>query len=56
MKKILILGAGAIGASVAANFAQAKIPHLIIDPWHDLINTIRTVGIRINCENEIYQS
>ena len=56
MKKILILGAGAIGSSVASNFAQANIPHRIIDPWPDLVKTLRSSGVRINCEDEIYQS
>ena len=48
MKKILILGAGAIGSSVASNFAQANIPHRIIDPWPDLVKTLRSSGVRIN--------
>ena len=46
-KKIAILGAGAIGASVCANFSQAGIEHWIIDPWPDVIDVMRTQGLLI---------
>ena len=46
-KKIAILGAGAIGASVCANFSQAGIDHWIIDPWPDVIEVMRRQGLHI---------
>ena len=46
-KNILILGAGAIGSCVAANFSQANIRHLIVDPWPDLITKVQEHGLQI---------
>jgi 2-dehydropantoate 2-reductase len=46
-KKIAILGAGAIGASVCANFSQAGIDHWIIDPWPDVIEVMKKQGLHI---------
>jgi 2-dehydropantoate 2-reductase len=47
MKKIAILGAGAIGGCVSANFSQASIDHWIIDPWPAVIDVMRTQGLHI---------
>jgi 2-dehydropantoate 2-reductase len=46
-KKIAILGAGAIGGSVCANFAQAGIDHWVIDPWPELVGVMKTKGFHI---------
>jgi 2-dehydropantoate 2-reductase len=56
MKKILILGAGAIGGCVAANFSQANIDHMIIDPWPELIDQLRSHGLHISMIDEQYQT
>jgi 2-dehydropantoate 2-reductase len=45
--KILILGGGAIGGSVAADLLMAKVPITLADPWPDLVNHVRTQGISI---------
>jgi ketopantoate reductase len=49
-KNILILGAGAIGSCVAANFSQANIRHLIVDPWPDLITKVQGHGLQITMQ------
>ncbi len=46
-KKIAILGAGAIGGCVSANFSQAGIEHCIIDPWPEVIDVMRKQGLYI---------
>ncbi len=55
-KKILILGAGAIGGCVSANFSQANVEHLILDPWSELIDVIKQRGFVIHLPEETVQT
>ena len=45
--EILILGSGAIGGSVAADFLMAGIPISIADPWPQLISKVQKEGFHI---------
>ena len=56
MKKIAILGAGAIGGCVSANFSQAGIDHWVIDPWPAVIDVVRTQGLKITSSDGDFQS
>jgi len=55
-KKILILGAGAIGGCVSASFSQANVEHLILDPWSDLIDVIKERGFLIHLPEDTFQT
>lgn len=55
-KKIAILGAGAIGGCVCANFSQAGIEHWIIDPWPDVIDVMKKQGLHITSSDGDFRS
>ena len=54
--EILILGSGAIGGSVAADFIMAGIPISIADPWPSLIEKVRSEGFHIYLPDTDFQS
>lgn len=55
-KKILILGSGAIGCCVAADFSKAQIDFQILDPWPDVISVIKSRGLHITMSHEEIQT
>ena len=44
-KKIAVLGAGAIGSSIAADLTHAGLDVTVIDQWPQQVETIRTQGL-----------
>jgi len=54
--EILILGSGAIGGSVAADFIMAGIPISIADPWPSLIEKVRSDGFHIYLPDSDFQT
>ena len=44
-KKIAVLGAGAIGSSIAADLTRAGLDVTVIDQWPAQVETIRTQGL-----------
>jgi 2-dehydropantoate 2-reductase len=46
-KKIAVLGAGAIGSSVAADLTQAGYDITVIDQWPAQVEALRTTGLHI---------
>ena len=47
MKKICILGGGAIGSCVSASLTEAGLDVVLVDQWSDHINKIRADGLTI---------
>ncbi len=46
-KRILILGAGANGASIGADLTRAGLDVLLVDQWPEHVQTIRKDGLRV---------
>jgi len=47
MKKICILGGGAIGSCVSASLSEAGLDVVLVDQWSDHINKIRADGLTV---------
>ncbi len=47
MKRIAVLGAGAIGSSVAADLAKAGYEPAVIDQWPEHVEAMRARGLRV---------
>lgn len=54
-KQIAVLGAGAIGSSVAADLAKAGHEPAVIDPWPAHVEAMRTHGLRVVMTDEDLQ-
>ena len=46
-KKIAVLGAGAIGGSIAADLTQAGLDVTVIDQWPAHIEAMKAAGLRV---------
>ncbi|HWI15817.1 MAG TPA: 2-dehydropantoate 2-reductase N-terminal domain-containing protein [Burkholderiales bacterium] len=46
-RQIAVLGAGAIGSSIAADFAKAGFEPAVIDPWPEHVEAMRMHGLRV---------
>ena len=51
-KKIAVLGAGAIGGSVAADIAKAGYDLTVIDQWPAHIEAMKANGLRVKIPDE----
>ncbi|GIR68265.1 MAG: hypothetical protein CM15mP73_0860 [Hyphomicrobiales bacterium] len=47
MKKICVLGGGAIGSCVSASLTDAGLDVILVDQWADHINKIRRDGLSV---------
>jgi 2-dehydropantoate 2-reductase len=54
--EILILGCGAIGGSVAADFLMAGVPISITDSWPKVITKLQTEGLQISFPDKEFQT
>lgn len=50
MKKIMIVGAGAMGCLFGARFAQAGYELVLVDVWREHIDAINSTGLKIETE------
>lgn len=55
MKQIAVLGAGAIGSSVAADLAKAGFEPAVIDPWPEHVEAMRAKGLHVVMKDEDLQ-
>jgi 2-dehydropantoate 2-reductase len=53
-KRIVIVGAGAVGGYVGGHFAQSGEDILLIDPWPEHVNYIQKNGLRFKEPNTEY--
>jgi len=51
-RKIAVLGAGAIGSSVAADLAKAGFDVTVIDQWPAQVEALKSAGLRIRMTDE----
>jgi 2-dehydropantoate 2-reductase len=54
-RKIAVLGAGAIGSSIAADLAKAKLDVTVVDQWPAHVEAIKAKGLRIVMPDEDLQ-
>lgn len=54
-KQIAVLGAGAIGSSIAADLAKAGYEPAVIDQWPEHIEAMRTHGLRVTMADDDVQ-
>jgi 2-dehydropantoate 2-reductase len=50
-RKIAVLGAGAIGSSVAADLAEAGLDVTVVDPWPAHVEAIRARGLTVSMKD-----
>ncbi len=55
-RRIAVLGAGAIGGSIAAFLARAGVPVTVIDIWPENVEAIRSGGIRVTTMEEEFSA
>src|SRR4051812_2553650 len=51
-KKVLFVGAGAIGSYIGSFFAKSGHDVTIVDPWHEQVETINAKGISVTGPHE----
>lgn len=55
-KKIAVLGAGAIGSSIAADLTQAGLDVTVIDQWPAHVEAMQAAGLRVTMTNNDVQT
>ena len=56
MKKIAVLGAGAMGSSVSADLTRARYDVTVIDQWPAQVEALKTKGLRIEMTDGVVET